>query len=117
MTDNITGLMWQQADDDVKRVWEDAITYCEDFTLADHTDWRLPNYKELRSIVDYNQFNPAIDETYFLNIKPFSRSYWTSTTAANETDSAWSVDFEDGDTDRTFKLPWSTLYVRCVRGG
>ncbi len=27
VTDNVTGLMWQQEDDDVRRDWEDALVY------------------------------------------------------------------------------------------
>ena len=50
VTDNVTGLMWQQEDDDVRRDWEDALVYCEELDLAGYTDWRLPDGGELRSI-------------------------------------------------------------------
>jgi len=55
ITDNASGLMWQQADDGIARNWEEALTYAENSELAGHTDWYLPNAKELQSIVDYGR--------------------------------------------------------------
>ena len=69
ITDTATGLMWQQADDGNTHNWENALSYCEDLTLANHSDWRLPNAKELHSIIDYNRTlsatnSPAIDPLF-----------------------------------------------------
>ncbi len=55
ITDVATGLMWQQADDGTTRDWEDALSYAENLSLAGYDDWRLPNAKELQSIVDYSR--------------------------------------------------------------
>jgi hypothetical protein len=55
VSDNATGLMWQQNDDGNTRDWEDALSYSENLTLGEHSDWRLPNAKELQSIVDYTR--------------------------------------------------------------
>jgi hypothetical protein len=55
ITDNATGLMWAQDDNGTGVYWEDALTYAESSTLAGHNDWRLPNVKELQSIVDYSR--------------------------------------------------------------
>ena len=55
ITDRATGLMWQKADDGIARDWENSISYAENLTLANFTDWRLPNAKELQSIVDYTR--------------------------------------------------------------
>jgi len=52
ITDSDTTLMWQKEDDDTRRTWEQAITYCEGLSLGTYSDWRLPNIKELRTIVD-----------------------------------------------------------------
>jgi len=51
ITDKATGLMWQKADDGVSRDWENALLYAENLNLAGYSDWRLPNAKELQSIV------------------------------------------------------------------
>ena len=64
VTDNITGLMWQQEDTDRPKYWDEAIDYCEALTLAGHADWRLPDEYELQSIVNYGRSNPSIDTTY-----------------------------------------------------
>ena len=55
VTDRATGLTWQQADSGDGMDWADALAYAENLTLAGHTDWRLPNAKELQSIVDYSR--------------------------------------------------------------
>ena len=63
-TDNVTGLMWQQTADrdgngEVKAVdklsQSDAISYCSNLSLAGYSDWKLPDAKELQSIVDYTR--------------------------------------------------------------
>ncbi|WP_199269596.1 DUF1566 domain-containing protein [Formosa sp. L2A11] len=66
ITDNATGLMWQQVDSGETYDWEHALAYAESLRLADHSDWRMPNAKELQSIVDYTRSpqttdSPAID--------------------------------------------------------
>lgn len=53
ITDYATGLMWQQTDDGEMRDWESALGYSENLELGGYGDWRLPNAKELQSIVDY----------------------------------------------------------------
>ena len=69
ITDNATGLMWQKADDGIARDWENSMAYAENLTLAEFSDWRLPNAKELQSIVDYTRCpsvtnSPAIDPIF-----------------------------------------------------
>ncbi|TEW50655.1 Lcl C-terminal domain-containing protein [Psychromonas algicola] len=53
ITDQATGLMWQQSDDGVRRDWQTAIVNAKTSNLAGYSDWRLPNIKELQSIVKY----------------------------------------------------------------
>ncbi|WP_218849764.1 Lcl C-terminal domain-containing protein [Winogradskyella vidalii] len=69
ITDLATGLMWQQADNGATYDWGSALEYAEDLTLAGHSDWRMPNAKELQSIVDYMRSpsttnSPAIDPLF-----------------------------------------------------
>lgn len=89
ITDNATGLMWQQADDGNSRNWEASLSYAENLTLAGYSDWRLPNAKELHSIVDYNRCpdftnSPAIDPLFFCSTfnnpvgNPNYGYYWSS---------------------------------------
>ena len=82
ISDQATGLDWQQSDNGKRREWADALAYCESLDLAGHQDWRLPDSKELQSIVDYDKPDiPAIDESLFGIIKDSETlDYWTSTT-------------------------------------
>lgn len=69
VSDFATGLMWQKADDGVSRDWEEALAYAENLELASKSDWRLPNAKELQSIVDYTRSpqttnSPAINTVF-----------------------------------------------------
>ncbi len=61
VTDNATGLMWSQADNGEGILWVDALEYAEESELAGYDDWRLPNIKELQSIVDYSYSPTATD--------------------------------------------------------
>jgi hypothetical protein len=79
VTDRATGLVWQQVDDGRRRNWADALAYCEGLTLSGHDDWRLPNVKELQSIVDYSRHDPALD-TRFLHQSDRRGWFWSSTT-------------------------------------
>ncbi len=119
ITDNVTTLMWQKQDDGTTRLWADAITYCNGLALGGYTDWRLPNIKELMTIVDDSVYNPAVNTTYFPGTQ--SLNYWSSTTDAmsimsvSVTDLAWIVSFSDGKSDIAGKPAGVGNYVRCVR--
>jgi hypothetical protein len=94
VTDLATNLMWQQADSGVGYNWHQALSYAQSLELADHDDWRVPNAKELQSIVDYRrapdaqnptQVGPAIDPIFQItNIgtsqDPDYPYFWSSTT-------------------------------------
>ena len=112
VTDNVTGLMWQKQDDNITRNWEASLAYCEQLELAGHSDWRLPNIRELRSIVDNTRYDPAIDTTTFPGTK--SNDYWSSSTLAQYPhQGAWMVGFDKGHTGGNVKT--YPYYVRCVR--
>ena len=99
VTDTSTGLMWQQQAGSSTQTWEQALAYCEGLNLGGHTDWRLPTIKELRSLVDYSRYNPAINTTYFPNAA--ASWYWSSTTGAHGTYFAWVVGFGLGTAPAT----------------
>ncbi len=81
ITDRATGLMWAKADSGKGLNWEQSLAYAAKLTLARHNDWRLPNAKELQSIVDYTRI-PASDPLFQLTQLPDGEYpfYWTSTT-------------------------------------
>lgn len=87
VTDRATGLTWQRDDSARCLDWRESLAYARHLTLAGHDDWRLPNAKELQSIVDYTRAPDAlIDSLRGPAINPvFSVTtpeswYWTSTT-------------------------------------
>jgi len=91
ITDEATGLMWMQDDNHEGLNWEDALSYAEGKEYAGYSDWRLPDAKELQSIVDYTRspettssaaINPLFICTKITNEAgeddyPY---YWSSTT-------------------------------------
>ncbi len=91
ISDLATGLMWQQADDGQTRNWEDSLSYAEGLEYAGYDDWRLPNAKELQSIIDYTNSmqengKAAISDLFNLTEITDTKGednygfYWTSTT-------------------------------------
>jgi hypothetical protein len=116
ITDTDTGLMWQKDTAPGTYNWRQALSYCENLTLAGYDDWRLPNIIELQSLVDYERYSPCINTTYFPQTQP--SHYWSSTTNLdiNLPCWAWNIIFLSGDfTD--YSKEYGASYVRAVRGG
>lgn len=102
VTDRATGLMWMQTDSGVGMDWESALKFAEELKLSGHDDWRLPNAKELQSIVDYTRspdtsdsaaIDPLFATTPLTNEAgrkdwPF---FWTSTTHLDGPDARQAV--------------------------
>jgi len=149
ITDLNTGLMWEQkirdivtaqGNHDVTRafLWDAAAATIWDWLeqvnteggtgLGGHNDWRIPNVKELQSIVDYGTFNPAVDVAFNNNpgllatcgVAECSLTattyYWSSTTVANVPANAWAVSFFIGEVAPGAKSA-ASLFARAVRGG
>jgi hypothetical protein len=55
ITDQATGLMWMQNDNGSAILWENALSNAENFSYAGYSDWRLPDVKELHSLIDYSR--------------------------------------------------------------
>lgn len=113
--DNITGLRWESQYPTVSETtytWDDAKAYCAALTLDGLSAWRLPDYTELQSIVDYSKASsPAIDTAFFT---AQSSAYWSSTGYAPNTAQAWWVLFFNGNSNG-YNNKTDVHYVRCVR--
>lgn len=105
VSDNATGLMWQQGDSEIGLDWESALEYAQiknSENYLGYNDWRVPDSKELHSIVDYTRApavssSAAIDPIFDCSTiideggednYPF---YWSSTTHANMQNGAWGA--------------------------
>jgi hypothetical protein len=152
ITDNNTGLMWEKKDDsrrihdqDNTYTWWDGVTPGSPMNgtmvtvflatlntppcFAGHCDWRIPNVKELQSIVDYENFGPAVNAAFHnaqgcprcTNVTLASCSctylggYWSATTYFGKSGSAWGVSFVSGGLFEAVESAGSL--VRAVRGG
>ena len=96
ITDRATGLMWSRADSGRGMNWQNALAWVQKKNVErflGYSDWRLPNVKELQSIVDYTRcpdttnsaaINPLFECTQITNEggKADYPFYWTSTTHA-----------------------------------
>jgi len=129
VTDNLTGLIWMKVANCLgQRTWEDAISGCK--VLADGLcmltdgssagDWRLPNRRELFSLVHDEYFNPALPNTAgtgqwsyddpFLYVQSYI--YWSSNTSGS---SAWFVNMSSGQVHTAYKV--HEHWAWPVRGG
>jgi len=108
VTDAVTGLVWQH-ERTAGLTWQQALAYCEGLDHGGFTDWRLPNKKELASLVNYGIWAEASD---FPDVGP--GWFWTSTTHLSTTTYAWYARFYYGEISGTAKDDTSG-YLRCVR--
>lgn len=93
--------------------WQAALNAAEVASFAGFSNWRLPNLKELSSIVERRCYDPAINLTVFP--AETGSSFWSASPYANFSDFAWFVTFDDGDGYYVGKSDVSA--VRLVRGG
>ncbi len=103
--------MWRKETHPVMEGWEGSMLSCEALSFAGYDDWRLPNIKELQSIVDYAENNPAVNNMLVVQ----NDNYWSSTTYVKEPGKALCVNFTDGGIDGKGKA--ERHYVHAVRSG
>ena len=93
-------------------VWQDSLKKADSVILAGFDDWRLPNIKELASLVETACKQPAINLTVFPNT-PVSEVYWTSTPSSFPANQAWYISFYGGAENNYVKSNLNR--VRVVR--
>jgi len=128
ITDNVTGLMWQQSPANSGLNWQEAVDYCESLELGGYDDWRIPATKELFSISDFSTGWPYLDTTYFdLAIttgevskdEQYWADYYVGTTVEGGTQAAFGVNHATGHIKAYAATVSGRMgnYVRAVRGG
>ncbi len=132
VVDNKTGLIWRRCSEGQKWVdgacvgvvsrydWGDALVHAENEAVSAGVRWRVPNVKELESLVDRSMTMPAIDGVFFPDtpfdnpVYPgYGESSWTSTLDESNQFGVWCVDFKMGYTGLAARS--SSQPVRLVR--
>lgn len=120
ITDRLTGLMWDQNGNRAggSRTWDQALSDCSSLSLGGHSDWRLPNYSELESLINAGE----ADSAAWLNARGFSgvmggygNLYWSSTTLGAYTTTAWHIQLSYGFATNEAKT--NSHYALAVRDG
>ncbi len=101
VTDNVTGLLWQQATVANTFTWDasdaplSAQAYCAGLSLGGHSSgWRLPSFIELFSVTNLDGSKPAIDAKAFPGT--VNSMYWAATPYTYQPGSAWVAYFDNG---------------------
>jgi Protein of unknown function (DUF1566) len=125
VADNLTGLIWLKNANaaGMVKTWADAQTYCNSLAsdgtnLTDGSsagEWRLPNVREIFSLIDFSQYNPALPTAGYPFTNVQSRYYWSSTTYEGDSTSAWHVHMNDGNVCGASKGSSSSVWP--VRAG
>jgi hypothetical protein len=138
VTDVNTGLMWEKLSDDgsihdkdTTYVWDNAfavkVATLNSGTFAGYNDWRVPNRRELESIVNLENVSPSVSAAFNTACAPactvltcsctvVSGPYWSSSTVASGPHFAWRVSFSAGFGDAGNKSGFLS-FVRAVRAG
>lgn len=95
-------------------LWPYAYALTGAVSFAGHNDWRLPNVRELQTILDRSKYSPAIDAATFPNTP--ATPFWSATDYAGVPSAAWYVHFGDGYVGSVLKLSANPAQVRLVRG-
>ncbi len=127
VADRHTGLVWRRcvegrswvdsacAGTDLPLSWPEALAHADEVARATGVAWRLPNAKELASLVDFTQYGPALDRRAFPPDSGY-RLIWSSSVVAIYTSRVTILDESFGSlgsTDR--KSGWSARLVRDAR--
>lgn len=91
--------------------WPEALVESSQTTLAGYSTWRLPNAKEVLTLVERSCVDPAINLVAF----PASNSenMWTGTTVVNQPERSWAIAMYSGKNNSKEKV--TRLFVRLVR--
>ena len=121
--DNVTNLIWLKDSDCFGgKTWSAALAASNALAsgtcgLTDGSTagaWRLPNAKELQSLLDFGHVDPALPAgAPFIGMP--SQLYWSSTSHAVDGVFAWYVSVMDGAVSNAWK--GNAMHVWPVRGG
>ena len=102
--------------------WQAALQHAEGHAFAGYDDWRVPNHKELLSIVEYCSADVRLNPDAFPSFAALTLSddarFWTSSPRRSwffsGTESSWTVNF-DGSLFNSASRRTSEQFLRLVR--
>jgi hypothetical protein len=100
VVDFLTGLQWPVDANPAEFPldWHEAVAFIKQLNhdgYLEHHDWRLPDRRELRSLIGHQTRQPALPTEHpFENV--FNNWYWTSTPAAGHAEHAWYINMDGG---------------------
>ena len=117
--DRLTSLGWAKMDALPSNTlnWAGALDFIRSMNAASvygHADWRLPNVRELESLIDLQRNTPALSDDHPLGQIP--EGCWSSTTSVYEPRYAWVVYMQDGAVGVGYKK-YADFHVWAVRSG
>ena len=112
VTDSKTGLMWAAGDNGEDIDFEDALRYCESFSAAGFSDWRLPDIEELKNLFDAGASKTGLGITEKISLT--SCCPWSS---YDSTGVSSMLDFRNGKEIWGFKGDKELLRALPVRQG
>jgi len=125
--DNLTGLIWTKdantpgpaaCTPGAAKISYDSYLFVQclnNNNYLGYDDWRIPNRKELQSLIDHSQSNPALPSDHFFTGVNLGM-YWSSNTYVNQCNLGWAIDMNTGLVTESYKNPTNDLHVWPVRG-
>ena len=122
--DRRNGLLWKRCAEGqsgancsgsaTAHTWSAALSLAASSTFAGYSDWRLPNVKELKSLVEKCRYAPSIN--HFIFPATSSSYFWSGSPYAYVSSYAWFVSFSNGSVNY-YGFRYGANQVRLVRGG
>ncbi len=125
ISDNGTNLMWQKCIVGITGIncgtgngtavdWQGALNEAENNNFLGYNDWRVPNIKEIASLIEHRCKNPALNTNYFPNTP--NNFQWSSTPSSRVPNNSWNMIITDGYTNDSGSRG-AFGYIRLVRTG
>ena len=119
INDQATGLMWSQTDSGIGMDWEHALDWAQTKNgekWLGYSDWRLPNTKELQSLVDYTR---SAEATAAANVGPAINPLFKISSITNEAGDAdypffWTSSSARASSTAPFSAAWAVAFGRAV---
>ncbi|MBF0213504.1 MAG: DUF1566 domain-containing protein [Magnetococcales bacterium] len=126
--DRLTGLIWMKKVNCFGALkWAEALDRIaglnagthpcsgEGYEIGTYNDWRLPNIRELQSLLDAGRLGPSLPEGHPFSGLDSVREFWSGTTVDDRNLQAWYLNFLTGETQQVVKS--GTKFVWPVRAG